>query len=113
MIYYWTSAYPNGFPKDTDELLAAAAKMKEEGKYALTFKGSENVRVDLFYFQLIHSIGGKYTDEKGNTALATPETVQALRCSENCSQTSMFPMSPWRLVLIAKHLSKTAAPALG
>ncbi|MDO9085306.1 MAG: extracellular solute-binding protein [Anaerolineaceae bacterium] len=78
MIYYWTAAYPNGFPKDTDELLAAAAKLKEEGKYALTFKGSENVGVDLFYFQLIHSIGGKYTDENGNTAWATPESVQVI-----------------------------------
>lgn len=77
-IYYWTSAYPNGFPKDTDELLAAAAKMKEEGKYALTFKGSEGYGTNLFYGQLVHSIGGRYTDEEGKTVFATPETVKAV-----------------------------------
>jgi multiple sugar transport system substrate-binding protein len=78
MMYYWTSAYPNGFPKDTDELLKAAAELKKQGKYALTFKGSEGYGANLFFFHLVYSIGGRFTDEAGNTVFASPETVKAV-----------------------------------
>jgi multiple sugar transport system substrate-binding protein len=78
MTYYWTAAYPDGFPADTDALLAKAAALKEQGKYAMTFKGSESFGAGLFYFSLVHSFGGRYGDETGKVAWATPETVKAI-----------------------------------
>jgi len=74
MIYYWTSAYPNGAPKTTDDLLVAAAELKKQNKFALTFNGPYGI----FFWQIIRSFGGIDTDAKGNTAWATPETVKAI-----------------------------------
>lgn len=78
VLYYWTSAYPNGAPKTTDDLLTAGEKMKMDGKYAITFKGSETTGASTFYLQMIYSFGGKYTDENGNTVWASDATVKAI-----------------------------------
>ena len=74
--YYWTSAYPNGAPKTTDDLLAAGAAIKnaDPNKYAFSFNGPYRI----FFNQLIYSFGGRFTDEKGNTIWATPETAKAI-----------------------------------
>lgn len=76
--YYWTAAFPQGVPRTTEELLAEGRRLKGAGKFAVTFKGSETGAVDLFYFSLIHSFGGRYGDERGRAAWATPETARAV-----------------------------------
>ncbi|MGL4649963.1 MAG: extracellular solute-binding protein [Caldilineaceae bacterium] len=76
--YYWTAAYPDGFPADTDALLAAAATLKEQGKYAMTFKASETFGSESVLFSLVNSFGGSYGDAEGKVAWATPETVAAV-----------------------------------
>jgi multiple sugar transport system substrate-binding protein len=76
--YYWKEAYPNGPPTTTDELLAAAPRFKDEGKFVITFKGSEQQGAEIFYFSTIKSFGGNFGDAEGKAAWATPETVKAV-----------------------------------
>ena len=79
MIYYWTAAYPDGPPKTTDDLLKAGARLAKDGKFAITFKGSEGTGAQMFYFSLVESFGGTYTNAKGESVFATPETVKAIQ----------------------------------
>lgn len=78
VMYYWTAAFPNGAPKTTDDLLAAAEQFKKDGKFAYTFKGAEAGSMGNFWESVVYSFGGKFADEKGNLAWATPETVKAV-----------------------------------
>lgn len=77
-IYYWTAAYPDGPPKTTDDVLASGARLAKDGKYAITFKGSEGTGSSMFYFNLVASFGGTYTNEKGETVFASEGTVKAI-----------------------------------
>jgi multiple sugar transport system substrate-binding protein len=77
-VYYWKSMYPNGFPATTDDLLKEAARLKKEGKYAVTFKGSENFSLEVCYFSLMHSAGAAFNDENGKAAWANPGTVKVI-----------------------------------
>jgi multiple sugar transport system substrate-binding protein len=78
MTYYWTAAYPDGFPADTEALLAAAPGFKDQGNYAMTFKSAEAFASGLIFFSLVHSFGGRYAADDGTVAWATPETVKAV-----------------------------------
>jgi ABC-type glycerol-3-phosphate transport system substrate-binding protein len=78
MMYYWTAAYPNGAPKTTADLLAAGERLAKEGKFAITFKGSERTGANTFYFMLAGSLGAQYTNAKGESVFAVPETVKAV-----------------------------------
>jgi len=78
MVYYWTALYPEGAPKTTADLMKAGERLAKQGKYAITFKGSESSGAQFFYFQMIESFGGTYTDTKGNSIFATPQTVKAV-----------------------------------
>lgn len=78
MLYYWTAAYPDGPPKTTEDLLAAGARLKADDRFAITFKGSEGTGTSMFYFQLVETFGGTYTDEAGRSVFATEETAQAI-----------------------------------
>jgi multiple sugar transport system substrate-binding protein len=74
-MYYWTAAFPNGFPATTDDLMAVAADLKADGKFAVTFQASA---MDGLPFSLIKSFGGTIGDAQGKVAWASPETVKAI-----------------------------------
>jgi multiple sugar transport system substrate-binding protein len=78
LTYYWTASYPDGFPADTDAFLAAAPALKEQDKYAMTLKVAETYGAESVLFSLVYSFGGRYGDEEGRVAWATPETVAAV-----------------------------------
>ncbi len=78
LSYYWTSAYPDGAPVDTDAMLAAAEGLKAKNLYAMTFKGAESAGMTQIYGMLIKSFGGTIADESGKVAWASPETVKAV-----------------------------------
>lgn len=78
LIYYWTEMYPDGFPATAEALLEAGARLKEEGKYALTFKGTENFGMEVAYYSLIKSAGAAISDAEGRAAWANPEMVKVI-----------------------------------
>ncbi|MBI9104503.1 MAG: extracellular solute-binding protein [Spirochaetales bacterium] len=78
MLYYWTAAYPDGPPKTTEDILKAGARLAKDGKFAITFKGSESTGTFMFYFQLVETFGSTYTDKDGKSVFATPGTVKAI-----------------------------------
>jgi multiple sugar transport system substrate-binding protein len=79
LVYYWTGAYPQGFPSTTDALLAAAKDLKAKGKFAVTMKASEKFSVETTYFGLIKSYGGEIADKDGKAVWASPQTAEALQ----------------------------------
>ena len=83
LIYYWTSMYPKGFPESAEVLLDEAARLKKDGKYALTFKGSENFGVEVSYYSLIKSAGAAVNDDKGHAAWASKEMVKVVEYVRN------------------------------
>lgn len=81
VVFYWTELYQNGFPTTPDELLAHAAALKEEGRYALTYWGSTAFNGEgagRYFFQTVDSFGGGYDDGEGNMRLNTPENIAAV-----------------------------------
>jgi multiple sugar transport system substrate-binding protein len=78
LIYYWKELYPDGFPATAEALLTNAARLKEKGKFALTFKGTEVFGLEVSYHSLIRSAGAKINDEKGLAAWANPEMVKVI-----------------------------------
>ncbi len=78
LVYYWTDLYPNGWPGTAEKLLDEAARLKKSNKYALTFKGSELFSLEVAYYSLITSAGGKISDDKGHAAWANPGTVKTI-----------------------------------
>jgi multiple sugar transport system substrate-binding protein len=90
-IYYWTDAYPDGFPATTDELLAAAPTLNEDGLYAITFKGAEGASVERFYWPLIHSFGGEVVDAEGRATWANEATVRAVEFVRELYQNGYAP----------------------
>lgn len=78
LVYYWKDLYPNGFPKTTDDLTAAAKDLKDKGKFAVTMKASEKFSVETTYFGLIKSFGGEIADKDGKAAWANDGAVKAI-----------------------------------
>ncbi|NJP05454.1 MAG: extracellular solute-binding protein [Chloroflexaceae bacterium] len=91
LIYYWKDAWPDGFPTDTETLLAEAARLKQADQYALTFKGSEKAAAEGFYFSLIAGYGGQYANAAGAATWATPETAQAVAFVREMYQQAFIP----------------------
>lgn len=62
--YYWKDAYPNGFPRTAQELLAASREIKKKDakKFGVTFKGSEGISLQVTWYPLITSAGGQIAD---------------------------------------------------
>ena len=80
-VYVWKDRFPNGYPKTTDEMLAAGEALKQDGKYALTFFGStafDGNGAGRAVWQTIKSFGGSYDDGNGQLKLNTPENVAAV-----------------------------------
>lgn len=81
VVYVWKDRYPNGFPKTTDDWLKEGERLKQEGKYALTFFGStafDGNGAPRAVYLVITSFGGSYDDGNGKLALNTPENVAAI-----------------------------------
>jgi len=79
--YYWTSVYPNGFPKSAQDLLVAAQKLKDPAgkKYAVTMKASEGISLQMTWFPLIVSAGGQIADPKtGKAAWANQQVADVV-----------------------------------
>ena len=80
-VYVWKDRFPNGYPKTTDEMLAAGEALKKDGKYAMTFFGStafDGNGAGRAVWQTIKSFGGSYDDGNGKLKLNTPENVAAV-----------------------------------
>lgn len=77
-VYYWTSAYPDGYPATTADFLAAAAAIRETGLYPLTFKAAEPVSVERFYTGLLASYGVELAGPNGEATWTTDEAVEAV-----------------------------------
>ena len=80
-VYVWKDRFPNGYPKTTDEMLAAGEALKKDGKYAMTFFGStafDGNGTGRAVWQTIKSFGGSYDDGNGMLKLNTPENVAAV-----------------------------------
>jgi multiple sugar transport system substrate-binding protein len=81
VTFYWADLYPNGFPKTTDEFLAAAAELKSQDKYALTYWGStafDGEAAGRYFYQVMASFGGGYDDGAGKMTLNRPENIAAI-----------------------------------
>ena len=80
-VYVWKDRFPNGYPKTTDEMLAAGEALKKDGKYTMTFFGStafDGNGAGRAVWQTIKSFGGSYDDGNGKLKLNTPENVAAV-----------------------------------
>jgi multiple sugar transport system substrate-binding protein len=91
LIYFWKKAWPQGFPRDTNEFLVAAENLKQQGLFAITFKGSERSSAEGFYFSLIYSFGGNYVDTTGKAIWASDETAQAVEFVRELAQNKYVP----------------------
>jgi multiple sugar transport system substrate-binding protein len=81
VTFYWADLYPNGFPKTTDEFLVAAAELKAQDKYALTYWGStafDGEAAGRYFYQVIASFGGGYDDGAGKMVLNRAENIAAI-----------------------------------
>lgn len=78
--YFWTSAYPNGFPKTAQELLVASREIKKADpkKFGVTFKGSEGISLSITWFPLITSAGGQIADPVTGKATWANDKVKAV-----------------------------------
>jgi ABC-type glycerol-3-phosphate transport system substrate-binding protein len=77
-VYYWTSAYPDGYPATTADFLAIAPSIRETGRYPLTFKAAEPVSVERFYTGLLASYGVTLAGPNGEATWTTDEAVEAI-----------------------------------
>ncbi len=70
------AGFPNG-PSTWDDVVAAAAKIKEQGfpGFAMMAKGTE---VDVYYYYALWSFGGDVIGPDGKAAFASPAGVTAL-----------------------------------
>lgn len=78
LIYYWKAHYPNGFPASAEELLTEAARLKKDGKYALTFNGVGVFGLEVSYYSLLKSAGATINDDKGHANWANKEMVKVI-----------------------------------
>jgi ABC-type glycerol-3-phosphate transport system substrate-binding protein len=78
LTYYYTDAYPDGLPATTDELLAAAPALKEQGLFALTGKASEVQGVEVWWWGLTKSFGGSFANADGSISWANAGTQKAI-----------------------------------
>jgi multiple sugar transport system substrate-binding protein len=93
-VFVWKDRYPNGFPKTTDEWLKEGERLKQEGKYALTFFGSTdfngNGAARAVFMDMI-SFGGGYDDGNGKIKLNTPENIAAVAFLRDMVQKGYVP----------------------
>lgn len=81
VVFYWTDYFPDGFPTTPEALLEAAAALKADDIYALTYWGStafDGEAAGRYFHQVISSFGGSYDDGAGNMVLNTPENIAAV-----------------------------------
>lgn len=78
LVYYWKSYYPDGFPTTAEQLATEAARLKADGKYAITFHGTEVFGIEVSYYSLIKSAGAAINNEQGRAAWANPEMVKVI-----------------------------------
>lgn len=81
MVYVWRDAWPNGFPTTPEQMLTEAARLKAEGKFAMTYFGSTafgGEGAGRAVFSTLASFGGGYDDGQGKLALNTPENIAAV-----------------------------------
>jgi multiple sugar transport system substrate-binding protein len=76
--YYWTDIYPDGYPTTTDEFLAMAPSIREQGYYPITFKGAEGAAVERFYYPILASYGAQVVDAEGRATWANDQAVEAV-----------------------------------
>ncbi|MEO0563995.1 MAG: extracellular solute-binding protein, partial [Chloroflexota bacterium] len=90
-VYYWTSAFPDGYPTTTDEFLALAPSIRERDLYPLTFKAAEPVSVERFYTGLLTSYGVELADDNGAATWTTDEAVEAVQFVRDLFQSDYVP----------------------
>ncbi len=81
IVFVWQDHFPDGYPETPSALLDAAAELKEQGIYALTFFGStdfDGEGLTRFAWTTINSFGGRLDDGQGNMQLNTPENEAAV-----------------------------------
>jgi multiple sugar transport system substrate-binding protein len=81
LVYVWADRFPDGYPTTPEGLLEEAARLKEEGLYAITFfgstdKGGEGLTRAIW--TTIASFGGTLDDGNENMLLNTPENIAAI-----------------------------------
>jgi multiple sugar transport system substrate-binding protein len=79
--YFDLASFPNGLPETAEEWLAEGARLKKEGKYALTGfmgKGSGGAAVAQGYAPFFWSNGGRVFDEEGKPNWATPQNIEVV-----------------------------------
>ena len=94
LVYVWKDRFPDGFPKTPDEFLAAAASLKEQGLYAITFFGStafDGEGLTRAVWTALSSFGGVLDDGEGNMTLNTPENVAAVEFLRTIVQNGYAP----------------------
>ncbi len=78
-MYYWTDAWPDGFPETTTEFLEEAPAVLEAGYFPVTFKGAEGASVERVYANLMRSYGATLAGPDGEATWASPESVEAIQ----------------------------------
>lgn len=78
LTYTYTAAYPDGPPLTTADVLAAGPGLKAKGMFAITGKASEAQGVQVWWWPLIRTFGGRFADSKGTITWANDATVKAI-----------------------------------
>jgi multiple sugar transport system substrate-binding protein len=69
------AGYPNG-PKNWDEVIAAARKIKASGGYGFGLQGKE-IETDVYWFYALWSEGGEVLDANGKAVFDSPAGIKA------------------------------------
>jgi len=78
LTYSYTAAFPDGPPLTTADVLAAGPALKAKGMFTITGKASEAQGVQVWWWPLINSFGGKFADSNGKITWANEATVKAI-----------------------------------
>ncbi|HET6444749.1 MAG TPA: extracellular solute-binding protein [candidate division Zixibacteria bacterium] len=81
LVYVWADRFPDGYPTTPEGFLEEAARLKEEGLYAITFFGSTDKGGEGFsraIWTTMASFGGTIDDGQENMLLNTPENIAAI-----------------------------------
>lgn len=92
MTYYQADAFPDGFPQTKEQWLAVAPDLSGSGDYFSTqFAGRSYGAIEIMWWPMIASNGGKLFDEEGKPAWSTAEVVEVVEFGRTLFNNGYFP----------------------
>jgi len=92
ITYYRTAAFPDGFPQTAAGWLAAApAFTSENTMFSTQYAGRSATAVELMWYPMIHSNGGRIFDDEGKPAWASEEVAEVVAFGRTLFSEGYFP----------------------